>query len=225
MTNQVYVLTLVVTDADGLTATASVNLTVPAATSAPLPQPPATVPDVDVDIHVRIDTVNLWNSATYTWTDITPYVKSFEIVRGRTDFLGLVPTGTARIDVDNQGGQFFPGTGGARLGLRLASRLQILAYADGRWRSLYFGLIRSIPTGAVQTDPTVTLQCIDVMTRVRGQSIALRRPQAWRRRRTCAICWSRAIGRPTCSTLTRTNLSWPRASTRASSAWTTCSTN
>ena len=44
-----------------------------------------------------------------TFTDITSYVQSVAITRGRDDVLSQVQTGTARVTLINEDGRFSPG--------------------------------------------------------------------------------------------------------------------
>jgi hypothetical protein len=48
-------------------------------------------------------------SSSYTWTDITDYVKGFQVQRGRNDELNSIESGTLGLTLDNSDGRFTPG--------------------------------------------------------------------------------------------------------------------
>ena len=81
-----------------------------------------------------------------TWTDITAYVKSVTITRGRDDVLTQVQTGTASISVVNDDGRFSPGRSASPLYPHVATMraIKVVATYSATAYPLFFGYIQSI---------------------------------------------------------------------------------
>ena len=91
-----------------------------------------------------------------TFTDITAYVQSVAITRGRDDVLSQVQTGTARVTLINEDGRFSPGYSLSPLYGNVATMRAVRirgTYAAVQY-DLYYGYIQSItpvPTPSVRT--------------------------------------------------------------------------
>ena len=91
-----------------------------------------------------------------TFTDITAYVQSVAITRGRDDVLSQVQTGTARVTLINEDGRFSPGYTLSPLYGNVATMRAVRirgAFAAVTY-DLYYGYIQSItpvPTPSVRT--------------------------------------------------------------------------
>ena len=91
-----------------------------------------------------------------TFTDITAYVQSVAITRGRDDVLSQVQTGTARVTLINEDGRFSPGYSLSPLYGDVATMRAVRirgTYAAVQY-DLYYGYIQSItpvPTPSVRT--------------------------------------------------------------------------
>ena len=91
-----------------------------------------------------------------TFTDITAYVQSVAITRGRDDVLSQVQTGTARVTLINEDGRFSPGYALSPLYGNVATMRAVRirgAFAAVTY-DLYYGYIQSItpvPTPSVRT--------------------------------------------------------------------------
>ena len=91
-----------------------------------------------------------------TFTDITAYVQSVAITRGRDDVLSQVQTGTARVTLINEDGRFSPGYSLSPLYGNVATMRAVRirgAFAAVTY-DLYYGYIQSItpvPTPSVRT--------------------------------------------------------------------------
>jgi hypothetical protein len=57
---------------------------------------------------VEISFVSAWNAASPTWVDVTSYVRSVQINRGREADLNSFDNGTATVELDNRDGRFNP---------------------------------------------------------------------------------------------------------------------
>ena len=91
-----------------------------------------------------------------TWSDITAYVQSLSITRGRDDVLSQVQTGTARITLVNDDGRFSPGYTASPLYGHVATMraVRVRATYAAVTYDLYYGYIQSItpvPTPSVRT--------------------------------------------------------------------------
>ena len=91
-----------------------------------------------------------------TFTDITAYVQSVAITRGRDDVLSQVQTGTARVTLINEDGRFSPGYSLSPLYGNVATMraVRIRGTFAAATYDLYYGYIQSItpvPTPSVRT--------------------------------------------------------------------------
>ena len=91
-----------------------------------------------------------------TFTDITAYVQSVAITRGRDDVLSQVQTGTARVTLINEDGRFSPGYSLSPLYGNVATMraVRISGTYSATTYDLYYGYIQSItpvPTPSVRT--------------------------------------------------------------------------
>lgn len=93
---------------------------------------------------ISLATANGANPAT--WTDITAYVKSVTITRGRDDVLTQVQTGTASISVVNDDGRFSPGRSASPLYPHVATMraIKVVATYSATAYPLFFGYIQTI---------------------------------------------------------------------------------
>ena len=57
---------------------------------------------------VEISFASAWDAVSPTWVDVTSYVRSIEINRGRRADLNPFDNGTARVELDNRDGRFNP---------------------------------------------------------------------------------------------------------------------
>jgi len=105
---------------------------------------------------------------TGTWVDITSYVRSMSVRRGRTNELENFEAGTARIVLDNRDRRFDPFyTSGPYYGnLKPRTKVRIDAQATGGSpQSVFEGFVSGWPVELAQAgfDSTVTLECFDVL--------------------------------------------------------------
>ena len=64
----------------------------------------ATLPTTKTEISFA----STWDAASPTWVDVSDYVRSIEISRGRAEDLNPFDNGTARVELDNRDGRFNP---------------------------------------------------------------------------------------------------------------------
>ena len=98
-----------------------------------------------------------------TFTDITSYVQSVAITRGRDDVLSQVQTGTARVTLINEDGRFSPGYTASPLYGNVATMRAVRirgAYAAVTY-DLYYGYIQSITPVPTPNVRTCTLDLAD----------------------------------------------------------------
>jgi len=98
-----------------------------------------------------------------TFTDITSYVQSVAITRGRDDVLSQVQTGTARVTLINEDGRFSPGYTLSPLYGNVATMRAVRirgAYAAVTY-DLYYGYIQSITPVPTPNVRTCTLDLAD----------------------------------------------------------------
>jgi len=130
---------------------------------------------------VELATANGANPVT--WSDITAYVQSIAITRGRDDVLSQVQTGTARVTLINEDGRFSPGYTSsplyghvatmravrvtaarytfAELAALTFAQLAMLSFEDLATHSLYYGYIQSITPVPTPNVRTCTLDLAD----------------------------------------------------------------
>lgn len=127
------------------------------------PAPLANMPSVGVFI--------AWDGLPYdvspVWTDVTQYVRSINIRRGRSDDLQQFPPGTASLVLDNTQRLFDPfntsGTWYSSLKPRKA--IKIVANWNGVEYPLYRGYVAGWPVEYTEggLDSTVTIDCFDIL--------------------------------------------------------------
>lgn len=103
-------------------------------------------------------------NASNTWTDITDYVHSIKIRRGRSDALDRIEAGTATLVLDNADRRFDPTyTSGAYYpNIKPTKKIRISAVFNSITYRLFTGYIKSWPPdwpGGL--DATTTIQCVD----------------------------------------------------------------
>lgn len=104
-------------------------------------------------------------TATPSWTDVSGYVRSFRIRRGREDELGRIEAGTAEVVLDNRDRRFDPTyTSGPYYGLLLpGKRINIQAVWNSVTYDLYTGFVEAWPPDWPRsTDSTTTIRCADL---------------------------------------------------------------
>ena len=98
-----------------------------------------------------------------TFTDITSYVQSVAITRGRDDVLSQVQTGTARVTLINEDGRFSPGYTASPLYGNVATMraVRIRGTFSAVTYDLYYGYIQSITPVPTPNVRTCTLDLAD----------------------------------------------------------------
>ena len=98
-----------------------------------------------------------------TFTDITSYVQSVAITRGRDDVLSQVQTGTARVTLINEDGRFSPGYTSSPLYGNVATMraVRIRGTFSAVTYDLYYGYIQSITPVPTPNVRTCTLDLAD----------------------------------------------------------------
>lgn len=98
-----------------------------------------------------------------TFTDITSYVQSVSITRGRDDVLSQVQTGTARVTLINEDGRFSPGYTLSPLYGNVATMraVRIRGTFSAVTYDLYYGYIQSITPVPTPNVRTCTLDLAD----------------------------------------------------------------
>lgn len=98
-----------------------------------------------------------------TWSDITAYVQSLSITRGRDDVLSQVQTGTARVTLVNDDGRFSPGYTASPLYGHVATMraVRVRATYSATTYDLYLGYIQSITPMPAPNVRTCTLDLAD----------------------------------------------------------------
>jgi|GEM_PF-6801554 len=98
-----------------------------------------------------------------TFTDITSYVQSVAITRGRDDVLSQVQTGTARVTLINEDGRFSPGYTPSPLYGNVATMraVRIRGTFSAVTYDLYYGYIQSITPVPTPNVRTCTLDLAD----------------------------------------------------------------
>jgi hypothetical protein len=98
-----------------------------------------------------------------TFTDITSYVQSVAITRGRDDVLSQVQTGTARVTLINEDGRFSPGYTLSPLYGNVATMraVRIRGTFSAATYDLYYGYIQSITPVPTPNVRTCTLDLAD----------------------------------------------------------------
>jgi hypothetical protein len=98
-----------------------------------------------------------------SWTDITAYVKSVTITRGRDDVLSQVQTGTATVSVVNDDGRFSPGKTSSPLYPHVATMraIKVVATYSATSYPLYFGYIQSITPNLAVNVRDASIQLAD----------------------------------------------------------------
>ena len=98
-----------------------------------------------------------------TFTDITSYVQSLAITRGRDDVLSQVQTGTARVTLINEDGRFSPGYTSSPLYGNVATMraVRIRGTFSAVTYDLYYGYIQSITPVPTPNVRTCTLDLAD----------------------------------------------------------------
>ena len=116
-------------------------------------------------VAIEIDFENDPTSASYTWVDVTPYVRGFQIKRGRDSALSRPNAGSLQLTLSNADGRFDPtNTAGAYspdvLPMR---RIHALAQWAGVTYNLFTGYILDWPVGfdPSNRDSTVQVQAAD----------------------------------------------------------------
>lgn len=112
--------------------------------------------------------VSLWdrrNAAGASQYNISNYVESITVRRGRNSELGRVEAGTAQIKLHNPDGRFTPGvtTGPYGSAVNIESRVVIAANQAGVWdHGLFTGFIRAVrPVWNVDGSSSVILELVD----------------------------------------------------------------
>jgi len=119
------------------------------------------VAEVTVTVEAAFGSTMLDGSPT--WTDISAYVRSGSITRGRTSIDGRFETGTASVKLDNPDGRFTPdNTSGAYYpDVKIGVPVRIVAEVGASTYPLFYGSVRSwppvIPTGNVESTVTIPL--------------------------------------------------------------------
>ena len=120
---------------------------------------------VDVTLTVEAGFGSTMFDGAPSWTDISAYVRSGEIRRGRPQVSDRFTTGTASLVLDNRDGRFTPdNTSGAYSpDVQIGVPVRIRAQADGgSQQSLFYGSVRSWPPAYPQkTDSIVTIPLAD----------------------------------------------------------------
>ena len=104
-----------------------------------------------------------------TWTDITTYVRSCQITRGRTDDFQNFDTGTAQLVLDNRTRYFDPFYTAGPNYANLVPRKQIRITADPGTGAGYLPIFRGYVAGWPVTwsnagyDSTVSIDCFDAL--------------------------------------------------------------
>jgi len=100
------------------------------------------------------------------WTDVTEYVRSVNVRRGRNDDLSPF-VGTASVELDNRDRRFDPfNTSGVYYGKLLPRRqIRIRAAAGANTYDVFRGYVAGWPTSYTEAgfDATVTLDCFDAL--------------------------------------------------------------
>ncbi|MEU8780056.1 LamG-like jellyroll fold domain-containing protein [Streptomyces sp. NPDC048637] len=88
-------------------------------------------------------------SAAYTWTDISDYVKGFQVRRGRNNELDRIEAGTLSVTLDNSDGRFTPGKRKAGGNILSGNLGQVIWDLNGRANNT---VMSSINVGQVDDD-------------------------------------------------------------------------
>ena len=112
------------------------------------------------------------------WTDVTRYVRSVNVRRGRNDDLSPF-VGTASVELDNRDRRFDPfNTSGVYYGKLLPRRqIRIRAAAGANTYDVFRGYVAGWPTSYTEAgfDATVTLDCFDALAFVASEDT----PDTW----------------------------------------------
>ena len=101
---------------------------------------------------------------TPVWTDVTQYVRQFDISRGRSRVLEKVKAGQATVVFDNNDSRFTPEntSGPYSPNVRVMTPIRIQAVHNAVTYDLFRGFVEAWPlVVAVQTDNVVPAKCID----------------------------------------------------------------
>jgi hypothetical protein len=131
---------VVATDSGVPTPTTTTSSGVPATTQV-APPVPTVLPSVICELSLTDPTLGP------AWTDITPYLKSFSVKRGRNFELDRTEAGTATVVLDNSDGRFEPlNPYGAYYGsLKRYRRVRLRAFWAGSFYPIFNGFITQLP--------------------------------------------------------------------------------
>ena len=111
-----------------------------------------------------------------TWTDVTTYVRSINISRGRTDDFADFDTGTASVVLSNLSRLFDPFyTAGTYYGQLLPRRqIRIRATSGATTYDIFRGFVTGWPVTYTDAgkDSTVTLQCFDALGLLASEQVS-----------------------------------------------------
>jgi len=127
--------------------------------------------DTNVDLITEIAFDSNPLDSTQTFTDVSDYLRSFEIVRGRNSNLDTFQTGTASVVLDNRDNRFSPNqtthyydSTNNRSKIQPLKRIRIKAVYDSTTYIIFHGFVESFPVNYAGqgSDSTTKLRCVDL---------------------------------------------------------------
>jgi len=143
------------------------------------------VPTLKVEIAFDKGVYDVCNTGTPTtvngfpvdgdWTDISSYVRSANVRRGRSDDFSEFPAGTASIVLDNISRKFDPFNSSSPFNGKLTPRKQIriTGVIGGVTKPIFRGYVNGFPVSWTNSghDSTITVQCFDIIGLVNTANI------------------------------------------------------
>lgn len=128
------------------------------------------------DVKVEVGFGSTMFTASPTWTDISPYVRSITTHRGRPSIEGRFTAGTASVVLDNRDGRFNPdNTQGAYYpNVKIGVPFRITRTVSDTTYPIFYGGARAWPpTYPRSQDSTVTVPLVDAFYNLQLEDLAL----------------------------------------------------